>query len=415
MPVSIGTDVSKVVFRCLPTLLTLWLRSPRRDIRREWTRSGLGQYSGRIVQHAGIETWLEVERLAERTEEYSMLSAALLGTELVGGVGCAFGMSAVSAPRYWILGWVGEAERRMRRGATLTSAIASLLEDVNASLRRRAVPIESWTILGGLAIDPDDWEMDMFDGSKIRRLTDSEITELSASDPMSPQPGDDFYCRGNWVHVAPHELSFCVADAIEATELLRGPVIDCVTDLYLVLNGAIWTLGRGGVANSGTMFRVPEVGIPHLNGSKLLGHHNPFVSLQLSLSELAQLKECYAAIRTHLAGSHLRGMLSSLARATADPRNELVHVYELRDALAREFSGDRNAIKGLGLSSSSWARLGFLANGAPIHQGRHRGEHGEALRDATAAELSEARGIAATFLRRYLIALQGAPLPVVGP
>jgi hypothetical protein len=98
--------------------------------------------------------------------------------------------------------------------------------------------------------------------------------------------------------------------------------------------------------------------------------------------------------------STLRGLLTSYSRSVSDPSNELVHLYEIRDALATHYGGETNACAALSIRRSEWRRLGVLANVEPIEQGRHRGEHVAGRRDATAAELEEARSIA----RRWIVA-----------
>lgn len=56
-----------------------------------------------------------------------------------------------------------------------------------------------------------------------------------------------------------------------------------------------------------------------------------------------------------------------------------------------------------------WRRLGQLCNGEPLRQGRHNGVHGTALRDATDAELVEARSIALEMINAYLQILELPP------
>jgi hypothetical protein len=97
----------------------------------------------------------------------------------------------------------------------------------------------------------------------------------------------------------------------------------------------------------------------------------------------------------------LRGILNSCSKAVTDSANELVHLYEVRDALATHYGGEQNARAALGISGAEWKRLGALANAEPLEQGRHRGEHVGGLRRATATELEEARGI----VRKWITAL----------
>jgi hypothetical protein len=61
--------------------------------------------------------------------------------------------------------------------------------------------------------------------------------------------------------------------------------------------------------------------------------------------------------------------LTSYASAVSDPRNELVHLYDVRDALSTHFRGEQNARAALNIPQSEWRRLGVLANVEPIEQG----------------------------------------------
>jgi len=112
--------------------------------------------------------------------------------------------------------------------------------------------------------------------------------------------------------------------------------------------------------------------------------------------ELAQLAAQY--INDVVANTILR----SYAAAVNDPRNELVHLYEIRDSLYRHFGGEAAATSAVGVTGGEWSRLGQLANNEPFTQGRHRGKQLGTLRDATAAELSEARDIARRMIEGYL-------------
>jgi len=113
--------------------------------------------------------------------------------------------------------------------------------------------------------------------------------------------------------------------------------------------------------------------------------------------ELAELAEKYSAT-----DALVTFLLGSYNASVTDPENELVHLYEIRDALSKEFSGESRTREILGLSKPKWSRLGKLANNEPIKQGRHRGQSLGALRNATNEELQEARKIASTFIEAYL-------------
>ena len=112
--------------------------------------------------------------------------------------------------------------------------------------------------------------------------------------------------------------------------------------------------------------------------------------------ELAELAEKYRS-KDQVVGS----ILKSYKSAITDPDNELVHLYEIRDALSSRFEGEGTARTTLGISNSKWSRLGKLANDEPLRQGRHRGKKVGELRDATESELKETRGIARNMIEAY--------------
>jgi hypothetical protein len=97
----------------------------------------------------------------------------------------------------------------------------------------------------------------------------------------------------------------------------------------------------------------------------------------------------------------------SYAAAVNDPRNELIHLYEIRDALSARFGSEQAARTALGIGETSWRALGRLANDAPLAQGRHRGQHPAQLREATEQELTDSRKIARDMIERYLRFLTG--------
>jgi hypothetical protein len=96
----------------------------------------------------------------------------------------------------------------------------------------------------------------------------------------------------------------------------------------------------------------------------------------------------------------LRGLFDSYSRSVADPNDEFVHLYEVRDALSRHYGDEQLARHALGISKSEWQRVGFLTNEAQVEQSRHRGKHSHGRRPATDEELDEARKLA----RQWIIA-----------
>ena len=95
-------------------------------------------------------------------------------------------------------------------------------------------------------------------------------------------------------------------------------------------------------------------------------------------------------------------LITSYKTSVSDPDNELIHLYEIRDALSKCFLGDKEAQKRLNLKKSDWSNLGRLANNEPLIQGRHRGKSTGELRSATDKELDDARNIAKKFIEAYL-------------
>jgi hypothetical protein len=127
-----------------------------------------------------------------------------------------------------------------------------------------------------------------------------------------------------------------------------------------------------------------------------------------SRKERADRKKSIAErISAHSGDAVLSLMLSSYDNAVRDADNELVHLYEIRDALAKHFGSETQARQALGIPKSSWSRLGQLCNDAPLRQGRHRGKTGAAQRDATDSELEEARSMARSMIDAYLTKLEG--------
>ena len=95
-------------------------------------------------------------------------------------------------------------------------------------------------------------------------------------------------------------------------------------------------------------------------------------------------------------------MLLSYAESVRDPDNELIHLYEVRDALAANFGSKNKAVSQLGINHRTWDAIGELANHRPLRQGRHRGKAAGSLRDADASELESARKMVAQLIERYL-------------
>lgn len=98
----------------------------------------------------------------------------------------------------------------------------------------------------------------------------------------------------------------------------------------------------------------------------------------------------------------LASLLRSHEASIRDPDDELVHLYEIRDALASKYGGKAAATAALGVSGGQWDDFGEICNKGSLRQGRHRGRSGGALRAASAQELNKARAIARELIEGYL-------------
>jgi hypothetical protein len=87
----------------------------------------------------------------------------------------------------------------------------------------------------------------------------------------------------------------------------------------------------------------------------------------------------------------LRRLFESYSRSVANPTDEFVYLYEVRDRLSAHYGGEQAARNALQITKNDWQRLGLLANVEPLVQGRHRGKHSRGQRVATRAELEDAR------------------------
>jgi hypothetical protein len=122
-------------------------------------------------------------------------------------------------------------------------------------------------------------------------------------------------------------------------------------------------------------------------------------------SKLERIKATEHAARLalkHATDPVAASVLKSYDAGINDSSNELTHLYEIRDALAKKFGRDNKACSQLAINKTRWSRLGQLANDEPLRQGRHRGRKLGFLRDATEAELNEARALAWEMIRKYL-------------
>lgn len=107
-------------------------------------------------------------------------------------------------------------------------------------------------------------------------------------------------------------------------------------------------------------------------------------------------------VSKHHKDEALMSLLKSYSVSVDDPDDELVHLYEIRDALCRKFGNEKAARSELNIPKSKLNRFRILCNEEPLKQMRHRGKKYGTLRDATIDELSEAREIARIMIEAYL-------------
>lgn len=117
---------------------------------------------------------------------------------------------------------------------------------------------------------------------------------------------------------------------------------------------------------------------------------------------IEQKKRLAILAAKHSTNLVLISLLDSYQKSVNDPENELIYLYEIRDALREYFKNEREAQKELNISANKWGRLRRLANDKTIRQGRHRGQSLTNLRDATPSELKEARNIALRLIESYI-------------
>lgn len=192
------------------------------------------------------------------------------------------------------------------------------------------------------------------------------------------------------------QLQAALAARFEAVQLLThklyelsGPTLirvrpDGTRDIFVQLTGATVTLTGGSVD-----FRATNT-----NGEVVIDTRRERIDRKRDLADL---------VATHRASDKiLASLLSSYGSGVRDPNNELVHLYEIKEALSSKFGGDANARALLSIGASHWSAFGRLCNREPLRQGRHRGTSVGALRDATESELAEARAIAKGMIEAYL-------------
>ncbi len=134
---------------------------------------------------------------------------------------------------------------------------------------------------------------------------------------------------------------------------------------------------------------------------KLAHENNKNVLLQLD-SQLEGLIQGYYEKNVQPEEPLVASLLASYRAACNDPVDELVYLYEIRDALSKRFGGEGPTRQALSVTKNEWSAFGQLANDEPVRQGRHRGKFSGELREATEEELVKARLFAKKLLLNFL-------------
>ncbi|PKL81756.1 MAG: hypothetical protein CVV24_13660 [Ignavibacteriae bacterium HGW-Ignavibacteriae-3] len=95
-------------------------------------------------------------------------------------------------------------------------------------------------------------------------------------------------------------------------------------------------------------------------------------------------------------------IIESYKNSIRFPKEELIYLYEIIDALQTYFKGKSEAIGRLKISTEDWSELGRICNNLPLKQGRHRGQMIGKLKDSKEGELEKARDISRKILRSFI-------------
>jgi hypothetical protein len=147
----------------------------------------------------------------------------------------------------------------------------------------------------------------------------------------------------------------------------------------------------------GTSVGAPDLIMTDRDGNTVLDTRRDRIEKKKTVAELVQQHRATDPL--------LDSLLRSYQAAVKDPNNELVHLYEIRDALVTRFGSSDVVRTKLGIRDREWSRFGQLANDEPLRQGRHRGKNAVGLRDTTEGELQEARAIARKMIEAYIASL----------
>ena len=197
------------------------------------------------------------------------------------------------------------------------------------------------------------------------------------------------------------ELDAALRNRFEAQQVMRHKPYE--------LGGAVVkSVGADGAVNTVLFAEMIEALNATDSADFVLASADGVVLKDTKAERIAASNAFAARVEAHTSDALLRALLVSYRGSVRDPKDELVHLYEIRDALAKKFGGETTARATLGVSKHDWSELGRISNSLPVRQGRHRGQSPGASRDATEEELTTARRVAFGMIQRYLDYLAGS-------
>jgi hypothetical protein len=114
-----------------------------------------------------------------------------------------------------------------------------------------------------------------------------------------------------------------------------------------------------------------------------------------------EAKEFADMAAKQLAAPTLARLFEAYRRAIESPEHEPIHLFEIIELLDAHFGTNRKAKAVLKGTAKSYAVLGALANDVPIVEGRHVGQHADALRPMTEAERQQGRAAAKALIAAF--------------
>lgn len=95
-------------------------------------------------------------------------------------------------------------------------------------------------------------------------------------------------------------------------------------------------------------------------------------------------------------------IINSYKNSILYPNDELVYLYEIRDAISTYFHSESNAKSRLKITNSELKELGRICNALPLKQSRHRGKMIDGFKDSKGGELETARSISRKIIHSFI-------------